>query len=530
MTRKIFLRIIIGITAIVLLMLLLTKVVVEPWIKEKILTSLNNNPGNYLLKIEKVHVLIFQSGIELENITLLSKKENEGQPDLTGEIEFVKFKGIHLIKAFFRKDIDIREADIFNSRLTGKVAFPKNAKPVKVSPLNIRIENLFFDKLVVDVKSKTSAQAYSLKDGVLKLHEINIEKQDTLSPDSFGQFDLDALEFKTVTPDSLYTISAVGINYSATSNTLTAGSFVVQPNYTEYEFTSRSKFQTNRIEADLSGIFIHNYSVADFVKSGSIISSYIEIGEIQMQVFKDKRKEFRHIERPSFQDLIYNYPGEMNIDSIGILSGNIVYTEHAEKAIEKGSINFKEINVRIYKITNDTIYKTEKAYFELNANALLMGKSKVNLLLKARIFDNQNTFAMNGTLSEMEASELNPILEKSASITVTSGKINATNFSFSANNTKATGNMKLLYEGLNFAVMNRETGETDAIKEKVKSVIANIIVLESNPIQGEEVRLGIIEYERDPERFQFGYFFRALLSGIKTSVTKTKSPNKNKNS
>jgi len=56
---------------------------------------LNSNSGDYLLKIEKVHVLFFQSGIELENITLLPKQEFDGQPHLTGEIESVKFKGIH---------------------------------------------------------------------------------------------------------------------------------------------------------------------------------------------------------------------------------------------------------------------------------------------------------------------------------------------------------------------------------------------------------------------------------------------------
>jgi hypothetical protein len=247
-----------------------------------------------------------------------------------------------------------------------------------------------------------------------------------------------------------------------------------------------------------------------------------------MQVFKDKRKEFRHVEKPTFQNMIYNYPAAMNIDSIAVLSGNIVYTEHSEKAIEKGSISFNDVNARIYKITNDTIYKTEKAYLELKAKALLMGKGKINLSLKARIFDNQNTFAMNGTLAGMEASELNPILEKSASISITSGKINTMNFGFSANNTKATGNLNLLYEGLKFDIMNKQTGETTALKEQVKSLIANIIVLESNPMPGEEVRPGIIEYERDPERFLFGYFFRSLLSGIKTSVTKTKNAKKSK--
>jgi hypothetical protein len=34
------------------------------------------------------------------------------------------------------------------------------------------------------------------------------EKLDTLTPENINQFDFDVLEFKTVTPDSLYTFTA----------------------------------------------------------------------------------------------------------------------------------------------------------------------------------------------------------------------------------------------------------------------------------------------------------------------------------
>ncbi len=519
MNKKIFLWILLGITAFVLLVWLLTNVVVEPWIGQKIQASVNEKSGDYQLKIGKVDVSIFRSGIELKNITLQSKPENEGQPGLTGEIESVKLKGIRLLKAAFKKDIEIREVDIFNSRITGTFDLPEKAGQAKLSPLNISIKNLFFDKLVVDLKDKSTAQTYSLKDGVLKVYDIQVEKQDTLSPNIFGRFDFDALEFKTVIPDSLYTFSAVGINNSATSNTLTVSSFAIQPNYSEYEFTARHQYETDRIEGTFSQISFHDFSAADFVKSGNLTSSFIEIGEVNLNVFRDKREEFRHIEKPTFQEMIYNYPGTLNIDSIGILSGNIVYSEHAEKATEKGNVSFSELNATIYKITNDTIYKTEKAYLELHANALLMGKGKVDILLKARIFDNQNTFAVNGSLSEMEAAELNPILEKNAFMSVTSGRINSMDFSMSANNTKATGDLKLLYQGLNFDVVNKQTGETDAIVEQVKSLIANIVVMESNPMPGDGVRLGIIEYERDPEKFLFNYVIKSLLTGMKTSIT-----------
>ena len=528
MKRKTILRIIVGIAVFLLLALLLTKMVVEPWIGKKIQASLAEKSGEYLIKIERVHVSILHSGIQLENITLLSKQEYEGQPALSGQIESVKFKGIHLFKAIFRKHIDIREVNVFNSRIKGKVAFQKKAGKAKISPVNLRIENLVFDKFFIDIKDSATSQAFLVKDGVFKIYDIKIEKQDTLSADIIRRFDFGVPQFKTVTPDSLNTITADGINYTATSNTLTADSFAIQPNYTEYGFTAQSKFQTNRIEANLIGIVFHNFSIANYIRSGNLISSYIEIGEMEMQVFKDKRKEFRHVKKPTFQDMIYSYPAALNIDSIGILGGNIIYTEHSEKAIEKGRISFNKINARIYKITNDTMYKTEKAYLELKANALLMGKGKLTTLLKARIFDNQNTFTVNGTLSGMKISELNPILEKSASINVTSGKINALNFSFSANNTKATGNLKLLYEGLRFEMLNKQTGENTAVKERVKSFIANKIVLESNPMPGKEVRLGTIEYERDPERYIFGYFARALMSGMKTSVTKQKAPGNQK--
>jgi len=526
MNKKINLWILLGITAFVLLVWLLINVVVEPWIGEKIEASVNEKSKDYQLEIEKVDVSILRSGIELKNITLLSKLENKGQYGLTGEIESVKFKGIRLLKAAFKKDIDISEVYIFNSRITGTFDFPEKTGPAPVSPLNIRIENLFFEQLVVDLKDKSTAQAYSLKDGVLNVHDIHVEKQDTLSPNIFGRFDFDAPEFNTVTPDSLYTFSAVGINNSASSNTLTVSSFAIQPNYTEYKFTARQQYETDRIEGTFNQILFHDFSAADFVKSRNLTSSFIEIGEVKLNVFRDKREEFRHVEKPTFQELIYNYPGILNIDSIGILSGNIVYSEHAEKAIEKGSVSLNEIDATIYKITNNTIYKTEKAYLELKMNTLLMDKGKAVILLKSRIFDNQNTFAVNGSLSEMEASVLNPILENNAFISVTSGKINAMEFSFSANNTKATGNLKLLYQGLDFDVVNKQTGETDAITEQVKSMIANIVVLESNPMPDDGVRLGIVEYERDFEKFLFNYVVKSLLTGIKTSITKDSKKSK----
>ena len=514
MKSKIVLKSLAGIVAFVLLLVFLMAVLVEPLVKKKIQTAFNKNSSDYLLEIGKVKISIIHSGIELENLVISSRRIHGDIPDLMGEIASVNLKGINLAKVLFKNDIDIREVAVSNSRIKGKIPFPEKAKPPKISPLNIRIDSLFFDKLIVEIKDSATAQAYSVKDGVLKIYDLQVAKLDTLSPEIFKQFDFDVQELHSVSADSMYTITAIGTNYSANSKALKVSNFSIHPNYKDYEFTSRHQFETDRIEAHLSSISFHDFSVANYLKSGSMVSSYIEIGKMDMNVFRDKRKEFRHVSKPAFQDMISDYPGTLDIDSIGVLSGNITYIEHAEKAAEPGVITFNELNAEIYKITNDTIYKAENAFLELHANALVMNKGEMTVLLKSRLFDNRNTFSVDGTLSGMDVNELNPMLEKNAFVYATSGKIDKMNFKFTANNAKASGTMTLLYHGLEVTVKNKRTDDTTSVKSWVLSILANKKIVDSNPVSGEKVRIGMIDQDRDSERFLFNYCFKSILSGI----------------
>ncbi len=527
MKRKIYLKILPGILIFTLLIKFITIAFVDPWIGKKIEAALNEKNSAYLVEIDKVHILMIASGIKLESITICSKREHGGDRDLYGEIASITFKGINLVKVLFKHDIDINKVTISHSIIKGKIPFSREAIPPIILPLNIRIDRILFDKIDLVIEDTATALSYSVKEGVLKAYNLEVEKQDTLSPCIVKQFDFEAEELAAVSADGMYSYTANCIDYSTTANTLTVDTFSIQPNYSNYVFTSRFEYQTDRIEAGFSNIYVHDFYAADYLISGSLISSYIEISKMDVNVFRDKRKEFRHVNKPVFQNMIYNYPGAIQIDSIGLLNGNVTYIEHAEEANEPGSISLNEINTKIYKITNDTIYKTESASSEIKGNALLMGKGRMTILLKERIYDSHNTFSMNGTLSGMDANELNPMLEKNAFIYATSGKIDAMNFSFTANNAKATGKMIMLYHGLDIAVKNKRTDDTTAFRERFISLIVNRKVLDSNPVPDEDVREGIIDYERDPERFIFNYCFKSILSGIKSSLAKNPKEKKN---
>src|SRR4030042_2112427 len=321
MKRKIFLKILLGIVTVVLLIIFVTKVFVEPWIGKKIRAELTEENRDYMVEIDKVHILMITSGIELENITIYSKQEYRDDRDLKGEIESIKFKGINLAKAIFRNDIYIRELTITNSSNKGKILFSGETIPPIVSPLNIRIGRILFDKIDLAIENTSTAPSFSVKEGVLKVYDFQVEKQDTLSSGIVKKFDFKAEELLSVSSDSMYTFKASGIIYSAVSNTLSVNTISIQPNYTDYDFTSRYEFQTVRIEAGFSNICIHDFYAADYFISMNLISSYIEIGKMDINFFRDKRKEFRHENMPAFQDMIYNYPGTIQIDSIGLIKG-----------------------------------------------------------------------------------------------------------------------------------------------------------------------------------------------------------------
>lgn len=494
--------------------------IVQPWIRNKVELTLNNSSSAYRIEIDKVKLSILPTSIKFKSIAIYAKSENEAIPQSVGNVSSVKLKGINLFSALFKKDIRIEEITISNSEIRANITFAENTKPPVVSDLNIQIGKFLVENVNLVITDTATARIFSMVQGNVEMYDIQLLKNDTLAPTVVDQFMVNAQELSLITTDSLYTYTIQGVSYSAFSNVLEVSSLTVSPNYSDYEFTNRFEYETDRFDAILNNIRVYDFSALRYMESGNIVSSNIEIGSLNLQAFRDKRKKFRHVSRATFQEMIYSYPASIRIDSIAILDGKITYIEHGEDANDAGFITFNSFKAALQNITNDTIYKTETAYFELQTKALLMGKGKLSVRLKSKIFDPQNTFTLEGTLTGMEMDALNPMLEKNAFVYVTSGTIDAMDFSFKANNTKATGELTMRYHDLNFAVVNKNTNDTTAVIERIKTFVAGIIVMDSNPVSGSNVRQGIIDYERDPEKFLFNYCFKSIFSGMKHTLVK----------
>jgi hypothetical protein len=514
--KKIIYIVLVTIAAVIFLALILKKSVLEPWVKGRIESAINESAGQYIVRIDSIHIMILRSGIELINISVASNPDSKGKFDLTGEIGSISLTGLNLVDAIFKKTFDINEIIIIDSHFNGIVSSTEEPEKSNVSPANIRINNLLFDGIILEITKTETAQSWSLTEGSMEITDLQIEELDSLTPGIIMNIEFAAGGFVAVSADSIYTYSARDLSYSASSKIFQADTFYIKPNFSYYEFAGRHQFETDRFEALFNKVSFNDFSAVDFLTSGALVSSFIGIEEMSLDIFRDKRKEFKHENKPLLQDMIYDYPGKIHIDSVAVSGGNITYREHAEKANEYGVISFSDFHATVYRVSNDVIYKTEEAFMEIMAEAMLMGRGKANLNFKGKIFESQNTFSLNGSLSEMDAMALNPILENNASIIVRSGRIDGMNFSMTANNNKATGIMKLLYHDLNIEVT---TADGDAgLRESLMTFVANLAVINKNPGRGQEIREGAIDFERDTERSIFNYWVKSILSGVTSSV------------
>ncbi|MGB3081346.1 MAG: hypothetical protein WBB31_19845 [Saprospiraceae bacterium] len=519
MRKKIGLRILLSIVVLALSLKLIAIFFVEPWIAHKI-ESLSGQPtAPFKIKVEDVNLFLLSFGIGFNHITIYENTKDAVGTVATGNIDFVQFKGLNIFKVFFSHELVFRELLVSNGNIENKVSHSKHSPHPFLLPFKISIQAIHLDHVDLKLQDKLSSRTYLIRNSSFDFRDFILLKGEKPFSFSSTSFELNCPQLVVTSTDSMYTFLVDRISYSTVTEHLAIDSFIIRPNYKEYDFTSREKYQIDRIE----GSFIHNdvygFCMDDFIKYGDIVFREAIVRNLDMDIFRDRRKPFEHKQKPVFQDILEEYAHTIDVDSIHLLNGNIKYAEHAKDANHPGIVRFKDATASIYTISNDTLRRGLNDTLIMRAEAMLYGKGKLRVRVKAKLFEPHHTFEMNGRLGPMLAKALNPILEKNAFL-YAYGKINSLSFNFIANQNSSSGSVLFLYNDLSITLKNKTSDDTSGLKEQVLTKVANTIMIDDNPTQDEPTRRGTISYQRDPEKMFFNYSLKSVLSGIKPSVNK----------
>jgi len=488
------------------------KFLAEPYIKKKIGKELNDKSG-HSIEIRDIHIKWFLPGAALNGISINEKPDTESAR-VKGTIESVQIESISLFKLVFRGDFNAQRIKIYKSKL--RVSIPRNEKDSKpvISKNGISIGGIVLDQINLELFSRSDSQRVEISEMQARLKQIEITENDSITIDLISLLELKMPIFKWQTADSMYLVRARGLSYSNITGLLKTDSLSINPSYSEYDFTGQFYYQKDRIEAVLSNIQMHDFSMDSLFQKGDFICNYIAIGNMDLDVFRDKRREFRHVQRKMLQEALYDYPGLLRIDSLQLLNGTMTYTEHAEDADEAGSVTLTRLRSMVKNIRNNPQYRNQDEWLTLKGEFLLMGEGQLKTELRVKLFEPHHAFFLSGTMGEMNLNELNRILENNSYVSV-NGMAHSLNFDFNADDEKATGKLTFLYSGMKLKVKN----DNSRFRNRIENWLINASVMDSNPLPGEKPREGIISYQRDPERFLFSYSVKTLMTGIKSTLT-----------
>lgn len=309
----------------------------------------------------------------------------------------------------------------------------------------------------------------------------------------------------------LYRYDVAGMRYA--DQNLQLDAIALKAVYPKYKFAHHVGKQIDVFDLEVDSIRITG--VPTPTPGDSLIEAdRITIHRPSLHVFRDRRMPFikDHIEQLPMTHFL-GLPFAVRVGRMDIANATIVYEEFPEEGKESGSIVFDRLYARFDGINNrDTRFNR---FINLDVRSRFMKSGH----LKARFafpLNPRNLYYAEGTLDNMELTQLNPTLENLAKVRIASGTMNTMHFNFDYSDDVSNGSVMMFYENLEMMALK----EKEAVEEKdgLKSFILNVLFARKN--KKDEVRTakrdGTISFERDKKRSIFNYWWKSLATGIKS--------------
>ena len=215
--------------------------------------------------------------------------------------------------------------------------------------------------------------------------------------------------------------------------------------------------------------------------------------------------------------MLQNIKFPFSVKKMVIKNGMVAYTEKAVVSKQTGTVFFKSINGTVSNVTNIKDLISKNNLLLLEASASFMGVSRAHTVWKLPLNSSNGAFDVSGTAGGFNAVSLNPLIEPLGMTSIKKGTVNKLTFNMTGTDQGAKGSATLLYQDLKVEVLKTDSG--DVKKKGLQSLLANVLMKNSNPLNG-VTRSDEINYERDKTKSFFNLLWKSIFSAAKKTVQK----------
>lgn len=206
------------------------------------------------------------------------------------------------------------------------------------------------------------------------------------------------------------------------------------------------------------------------------------------------------------------------LDTIQLKNSYVLYEQLMPDNPQKARIEVTQLNALGRNLTNDSVFKDNNKHFRIQTDLLIEDEGHLEAFFRFPSGATNGAYTYAGTMDSMDLTVINPMIEPLAFVTINEGQVVQGRFFVEANNQLARGKMRLAYNDLRIAFLNKETGKAEGTKEELTTAVANAVLRSNNPKRKWfPLKQGHVYFRREPSLPVFHYWVQSLLSGIKST-------------
>ncbi|HEY5824644.1 MAG TPA: hypothetical protein VIT44_09770 [Cyclobacteriaceae bacterium] len=444
--------------------------------------------------------------------------------DIEASSRLLHIKGVEILPFLLEKTLTIRDIALYQPNIIYRDKSKLKGSKNQMALDGIKINHINLAKASVVFKDSTATDTTSLLVMDVDIRKLAFRKEgDSLA---WNKADLVVSNLKISAPKSFYSYSILKARLNLEEKIFTIDSLKIIPVYDKKVFARTANEQVSRLVATVPHINITGLEV--WRDNQMHIDAKKIAVDFTLDVYRDKRYPFlkrTYAELPI--QFIQKLSFQLQVDSISVINSFVRYEEFPEKGDSTGYIFFDKINSSIVKVHNRASEeKTDE--IKMFTSAKFMGKGDLDVIFTYPA-DTTKPYTTTGVLKNFPMTTINSILVPAAKVRVESGTMRSLNFNFAYNRYTSNGSVALNYTDLRVVSLHEDENHQQAISG-MKSFLINTLVLKKDiDEKSKDDRLkGTIQFNRDPRRAIFHYWWQSVFSGVKSAygLDKLLSPKK----
>jgi len=477
----------------------------------------------YVLKRGKTSIDFLSGKILISNIHLKLKKNNLENLKLKYhklidiKIDKLEIFGISWVDLLISGQLNSSKIKIIGGEIS-YFYFPSE-KALKILKKKTKKTGIYSDFLYLTgfkfkfYRKYSNSPLINMKNIFMKLNNLKINTSNSIPFNRFISFaspDFYASNIEIVLKRKEYLLNIGSVNLSSSERLGVI---------TKISYSPISKFKKpNYSSLEINRMVFNNPDIFSIPETGIIKTNNISIFSPKLKIFHKRSLKTRLLKTRKFPHEILNkIKFKFDTGDINIKNGSIVYYEKNIGRKRYESIFFSNITGKITGFKNIHFHKKGNLFTTFNFSGKFMKKSSLNLTLKIPISLKTADYLFAGNLSRTDPMVFNRFLSRNARLRIDRGKIEGMNFKILANDHIAKGNMYLRYRNLKISFLKKRNYLK---KRKFYSFIANTILRKNNLPESGSFKIGNIYYKKREEISFPNFLWKALLSGIKSSLKK----------